>query len=306
MRGEQELACLNYVRNNIFGKNGTLIKHPFSDKTYLEATDKEFIDDEIFFINSDCYKYYFGLLEEDCFQIENILRTAKPNQQKSEFPDFVFENGFIEHFQITSSRETRKGAVHKKEMQQFKRQTAKEIEQLKQEWNEIPSFDKMRSEHWTFTNPEHNYCYLEKSLKNIWNHHIESLKKYSGNQEIGVFLIEYNEIALSMLENIFTGWIDGMSQGDLREQQKFTCYRLSRDKNLLNFIYQFMDIITYVIFVYKEGLEIIKTENIPYLLQLLPWDFIVYPMRVKGTYSVYNISLPFAPPESKNEDINQD
>lgn len=36
--------------------------------------------------------------------------------------------------------------------------------------------------------------------------------------------------------------------------------------------------------------EIIKVENIPYLIKLLPWDFIVVPLWGKIVSSTYNIS----------------
>ena len=38
-----------------------------------------------------------------------ILEKAEPNPQKNEFPDFIFDGGFIEHFQVSAANETRKG-----------------------------------------------------------------------------------------------------------------------------------------------------------------------------------------------------
>ena len=119
MRGSRERKCLDFVKYDIFYKNGTLVQNPFTKKTYLDITDEEFKENRLLYINSDCEKFFFGLLEEDRYQIENILRTASPNPNESEFPDFVFHNGFIEHFQISSSKTNRKGAVHKKKEQQF-------------------------------------------------------------------------------------------------------------------------------------------------------------------------------------------
>lgn len=55
-------------------------------------------------------KKYFGLLKEDIDEINDILKTTKANEQKSKFPDFVFKNGFVEHFQITSSKTNKNGA----------------------------------------------------------------------------------------------------------------------------------------------------------------------------------------------------
>ena len=75
-------------------------------------------------------------------------------------------------------------------------------------------------------------------------------------------------------------------------QEKFQCYRLTRDKVLLDFVYQYKDRIKYVIFVYWDGFEIIKLENIPYLLKLIPWEYVVSPMAVKNVSSLYNVSVP--------------
>ena len=41
------------------------------------------------------------------------------------------------------------------------------------------------------------------------------------------------------------------------------------------------DKIRYVIYVYRDGFEIIRTDNIPYLLKLMPWDYMIYPMIVQ-------------------------
>ena len=105
-------------------------------------------------------------------------------------------------------------------------------------------------------------------------------------------MVEHPEISLAMCENVYSNWIDGMSQGDMREQEKFKDYRLSRDKALLNYMHDFRDEIKYVIFVNPQRVEVIRIENIPYLLQLMPWDYAIYPMHVCTIASVHNISIP--------------
>ncbi len=45
-------------------------------------------------------------------------------------------------------------------------------------------------------------------------------------------MIEYDESALGMIECVYTDWINGMSQGDMRKQEDFKNYRLSRDKKI--------------------------------------------------------------------------
>ena len=74
MRGEKEINCLTRVKQNL-GRNSV---------------------------------HYFC---SDPQKIIRILKSARPNPAQSNFPDFLFENGFIEHFQITASRETKTSTV---------------------------------------------------------------------------------------------------------------------------------------------------------------------------------------------------
>lgn len=45
--------------------------------------------------------------------IVDTLFRAEQNPQKSEFPDFIFEDGFIEHFSVSASKETKKGSEYR-------------------------------------------------------------------------------------------------------------------------------------------------------------------------------------------------
>lgn len=291
MRGEKEFKCIDLIRQAVFCKDGHPMENPFSHKTYLDVSNDEFKKDRIWFVNSECHKSYFGLTENDREEFENILWTAKPNSDLSKFPDFIFENGFIEHFQITSSRTNRKGSVHQKEESVFRSKVESETKKIKQEWNETPSFDEVRSKSWGHPNPEHSYEFLIDSFKSNWEHHMESYKKYTESKQIGIFMVEYPEVALAMCEDVYHDWINGMSHGDMRRQEHFNEYRLSRDKQLLNYIHQFKDDIKYVIFLNIERLEVICTENIPFLLKLMPWNYLILPMLVQNVSTLHNISV---------------
>ena len=52
---------------------------------------------------------------------KNAFQNAEANPEKSMFPDFIFEDGFIEHFQVTSTKETRNGSEYKKEEHIFQK-----------------------------------------------------------------------------------------------------------------------------------------------------------------------------------------
>lgn len=302
MRGDCELRCLNAVKNMVFCNDGQPMQNPFTHKTYLDVSNDEFKKDRIWLVNSECRKSYFGLTENDREAFENVLRVAQPNPDASRFPDFIFDNGFIEHFRVTSSAVTKKGATHTRKESQFRRTVDTETNEIKSEWNETPSFDAVRSESWTFANPTHSYKFLADFFKHNWEHHMESCEKYMGPKQVGIFMVEYPEFALAMCENIYQDWINGMSQGDMREQEKFKEYRLSRDKNLLQYVYQFKNAIKYVIFRNHTRIEVIRTENIPYLIKLLPWDYDIYPLDVNTVDSVYNISVPAGPKQEGEAD----
>ncbi len=288
MRGEQELNCLSLLRKYMFYQNNQPRQDPFTGQTYLDVSDNEFRKLRLRFVNPECKQTYFGLLIEDRVEFENGLRKAQPNPEPSLFPDFVFENGFIEHFQITSSKETRKGATHTREESKLHRA----VDDKMSEWDKTPSFDEVRSECWSMLNPQHNYQFLIQSFQRNWESHYESYQKYTGPKQVGIFMIEYPELALAMRETTYDKWIEYMSNGDMRRAEKFKEYRLSRDKELLKYIYQFKDDIKYVVFKNCRRFEVICTQKIPYLLELLPWDYSIYPLYVTNVSTLYNISVP--------------
>lgn len=47
-----------------------------------------------------------------------------------------------------------------------------------------------------------------------------------------------------------------------------------------------------VIFLNQASVEVIRTENISYLIKLLLRDYVVYPLQVTSAASVYDISVP--------------
>ena len=256
MRGEREQVCLDAVR-----------------KYFRDAC-------------------FYGLSIEDLHFLKDSLLSAVPNPESSKFPDFVFEGGFVEHFRITSSKINRKGAVHQKEYAYYRKNTDAAIKEFQDEMNENPSFDIVREKNWNFVQPTHSYENLVYSFKSTWDSHMESFKKYSQGNEAGIFLVDYPEFALAMSENAYVGVKEGLRYDDIRIPQKFKAYRLSRDKKMLEHLYTYKEQIMFVIYMYYEGCEIIKLENIPELKKLLPWDFKVYALTVGNLESIYGISVP--------------
>lgn len=70
----------------------------------------------------------------------------------------------------------------------------------------------------------------------------------------------------------------------------------------MQYVYKFKDAIKYVVFLNHTRIEVIRTENIPYLIKLLPWDYVIYPLMVNTVASVYNISVPADPKQGGETD----
>lgn len=144
MRGEKELASLTEIQNSIFKIN------PFNSKSFRDVTDEEFAKEHIMYISTSAHKQYFGMSQDDCVVFENALRMAVPNPSLSMFPDFVFESGFIEHFEITSSKNNRNGYDHKRRHAAFERTAEQEEKDFISALDENPSFGAVQSKSWEF------------------------------------------------------------------------------------------------------------------------------------------------------------
>ena len=72
---------------------------------------------------------------------------------------------------------------------------------------------------------------------------------------------------------------------------------------MLNYLYGFKDEVDVVIFVNGEGIvEFIKVANIPEILKMLPWDFLIKEsVNVSVTHHVFYSSIPCENQENKNE-----
>lgn len=287
MRGEKEINCFDIIYNSIFMSNS------YNKKLPHEVSEKEFLDERIFYEQFGAGELFFGFSEDDTIRFERLLRSVIPNPNTSEFPDFVSGLGFIEHFQVTSSKTNRKGSVHKKEESLFFEKVEAEEKRFKNEMDLTPSFGEVKSMYHNFLFPEHSYDFFVESFINTWNHHIKSLEKYQGVKNIGAFMIEYQDMALKMRED-FGGVKCEVRYGDLLNSQKrYNYYRISRDKELLNFVYEFKNLIKFAIMVCGNNVEVINIENIPELLKLLPYKFEIHAPTVMGReVSLYGISVP--------------
>lgn len=76
---------------------------------------------------------------EDIEILSRAFSRATRNPHPTAFPDYVFDNGFIELFKITSSKEAKKGgSIQMMEDAKFKKEVASEEAAFKEEYDRIP------------------------------------------------------------------------------------------------------------------------------------------------------------------------
>ncbi len=246
---------------------------------------------------------YYGISAEDEMCLRGYICEAFPNPQKSLFPDFLFSNGFIEHFQVTSSASNRKGSLMEREKHDLEVKFEEKEEAIKNEMENTPCYEGVdySVDMW---HKSHSYDNLVKSFKSSWTHHIDSLSKYTGTIEHSLFMVYYADSGLTHHKK-YPSIKQGLIYGDLFTREKHRCYRLSRDRELLEYVYGYKDYIQYVIFINVDAqdgevVEIISVENIPELQKLLGLGYHVG-NRIIGTAHIgFGISTPVHP-EKRNE-----
>lgn len=239
------------------------MSHITTEKNALEIVKRNLDDDEIFFATS--------IDEEEI--IRHAVSTAMPNYNPNSFPDFIFDDGFIEHFAITSSKEDRKGSRMKKEESGFNRDFAEKEEKFKEFMNDNPSFDEVKtiSQDYHYTE-HHSHENLTKSLVNNLESHIRSSSKYGGKNKTKIYLIEYDEFNLHM----YISYKEIKSErhyGDLLYREDDTLYRLSRDKEMLKTLYLYKNDVDFILFKTCNRIEIINVKEIPEILKLIKYDY---------------------------------
>lgn len=227
MRGEEESKCLTRVRQ---------------------------------YVNCDSVQYFCGNRQK----IACILKNAEPNPAQSKFPDFIFKNGFIEQFQITSSKEIRKGASLRREQERFRKEAEQQFQVMCKELEQAPPGNELTREICYMKAPEFSYEMYEQSFRRNWQNHIDSLEKYTGCREVGIFLISYQgPLFRAIQQDEFLGF-----------------YQLNQDARMLRYIRQYQDKLSHVIFEDGQHCEVIELEKIPALIQRVPQNIQFEPGRL--------------------------
>ncbi len=219
----------------------------------------------------DNFIYFKGIEkvfdDSDYFTMASILKSAFQNENHNDFPDFFFDGGIIEHFEVTASDETHKGSQYKIDDAYCQREKDKHFKQLDKEFIDSPHHPgTMKAETVEDTHECFSYESFIKSFKRNVEHHLDSLKKSKYANQIVVFLIEQQGASLSVyINNIFNRF-----------------YMLSEDKNILEYIKEILTDVDYIIFVATDRYEVIDLSKIDVLIQRAKTDLDIRGGRQKN------------------------
>ena len=270
MRGAAERLNLKIVKEFFFCYKERNFQMMRSNLHY-ELTDDDLMEHIRDYIQSRRDSFH-GVVFEDIAEVFQALNKSEENTKPSEFPDFVCENGFIEHFEITSSNETRKGSTKKIDQFLFNKDIIPKIEEFNRSCDNM-EVGETRSESWSKKDVSHSYENLTKSFKNNLTKHIGSADNYSGKKDLKIYLVEYGDFGIEMCEDI--GSNPEYYARNKRKPDHCWNYRLSRDKNMLRYIYDYKDDIDYIIMNYHDYCEIVKVSSIPLIIKCLPYDYVI-------------------------------
>ena len=194
-------------------------------------------------------------------QLLRYWNKAVANSDSNAFPDFIFPNGFIEHFQVSAANETKKGSAHNIAVNDFEQSNYKVFEQERKEFLQSPlrknasidTYDMKVITH-EMASPEYSYDSFVRSFKKNFEKHIKSLQKYNGEKAVGIFLIELVGARVTAIQN-----------GRFR-----VLYCLAIDKDLLEYINEFSEHLKFIVVANSEDYELLDIKNIPTILQNIP------------------------------------
>lgn len=216
---------------------------------------------------------------EDYEPLATLLTTAKNKDietNETTFPDFVCQNGIIEHFKVFATKENKnkKGSELMKIRAKLNEEIEKDIERDEKNGTLKDFYYK------EIKIPEQTYEMFVNSFITNWNNHKESLNNYKKehnlNDKVVCFLIENVSFGLRMNIKQRKDYVLGIETGKLIENREnrnesFDRVMVGRCKELLQFIYENRDLVDYVICYSNDGcVEIIKAEQTKYIISLLP------------------------------------
>jgi hypothetical protein len=238
--GEIEEKCMQVIRKVLFGAS-------------IEDIRKEFILNSgkvVCKIESLIKTQMKAYIHMDAKSIPDVMAAicfAEHQGQWNLFPDFEYKDFFIEHFQVTSSIQNRKGAHYSR----FRGFFDSEIASPKACETKVSEYGK----------ENHSLSNLHNSIKRNLVKHIGKYHAKGKEYKQGIFVLDYHDNGIMIK----------------KPDNEDTPYLLGEDKKALGVIWDLlrtMSVNTTVVFRNAHTVEIIAAECMPKLIETLPDEII--------------------------------
>lgn len=205
----------------------------------------------------DAYCYKMGCVNVDFnnanFQwLSHVLQNATETGNDNTFPDFVSDGAIIEHYQVTSAKEGKKGSTYMAERSRKNAEWEKGFEKRNADFLNSPAMTSSITTH-TFENEyrDLSYDFFLKSLETNIKQHIKSLEKSGIVDKKVVFIMEQCDARLC------------------KEKTADFCeyYLLHEDRKALGLLKRYSREIDIVIFKAIDSIEIIDLSKIDFLIE---------------------------------------
>ena len=223
------------------------------------------------FLKRQDLNYFYGFSAEDVERLAEAFSSLVQNNDTT-FPDFYSSNSCVELFSVSSSISERKGSAQMKQDGKLRVKIAQDDEKA------VSSCDFKRRTY-LCAHPEHTYEALTNNLREQVAKHVRSKHACSKTFATSVFVVDLNEIDLSCkfcpLELVD---LEGLRIGDLEpvyaNGESYGLYRLSRDRENLNWLAQCVNDVDYIVFCGLNVVEAINLHHVREIVAFLPWKLV--------------------------------
>lgn len=236
---------------------------------------KEIVED-VLPVNFDKLWHGFTLAEQK--ELSDLIMSVhkNDNEHQTNFPDFISDLGFIEHFKVTCGIDNKKGAANSAQNSRQRKDFINRAKEYPSKTNNICIIGEMYERNGGTLDG------LKESFKKHWISHIESFNKalngnrynFDHDKQRSCFMVSSDDLLYVEPAILFKHDKNDLLFGNLTKHFHFdieNSYFLAHDIELLDFMYKYIDIVDYVIYVKpdKSIYELIKVGNIPFIKQLI-------------------------------------
>lgn len=223
------------------------------------------------FLKRQDLNYFYGFSAEDVERLAEAFSSLVQNNDTT-FPDFYSSNSCVELFSVSSSISERKGSAQMKQDGKLRVKIAQDDEKA------VSSCDFKRRTY-LCAHPEHTYEALTNNLREQVVKHIRSKHACNKTFATSVFVVDLDELDLFCkfcpLEPVD---LEGLRIGDLEpvyaNGKSYGLYRLSRDRENLEWLAQCVNDVDYIVFCGLNVVEAISLHRVREISAFLPWKLV--------------------------------